>query len=296
MYLPRAQVRPVSGLFRSSSRALGFHTNLPAMTRSSIDDKEISKFQEVGSDWWDANSVKGTGPLHAMNPVRVAFIQKCMLENDRLASFPKSFERRPFDGLSFLDVGCGGGILSQALARLGAKVTAIDPGEKNIEAARSAAVNDPDLASIDFDSCSAETLGATGIQFDVVCSLEVVEHASNPAAFIRTLGGLAKPGGSLFLSTMNRSVKSYLLTIVGAEYLTRIVPPGTHDWNKYVTPEEMTNYLQQAGAECKNFSGMVYNPVCNTWILKPQDTDVNYIVHAKLPLLPPQSSPESQQK
>eukprot|EP00638_Chattonella_subsalsa_P002496 CAMPEP_0117752522 /NCGR_PEP_ID=MMETSP0947-20121206/11655_1 /TAXON_ID=44440 /ORGANISM="Chattonella subsalsa, Strain CCMP2191" /LENGTH=271 /DNA_ID=CAMNT_0005571179 /DNA_START=203 /DNA_END=1018 /DNA_ORIENTATION=+ len=253
----------------------------PAAHKAVVDEVEIKKFQNVKSDWWVPSSRKGTGPLHAMNPVRISFIKR-QLELFYPDKLDTSSVRNPLKSLDILDVGCGGGILTESLSRLGATVTGIDPGVENIRAAKMHASLDPETSSISYKVTTSDDLANSGEQFDVVCSLEVIEHVPDPAQFVDTLCKLTKPKGSLFISTMNKTAKSYLITILGAEYITQQIPIGTHDWSKYIPPTQLSECFEKNGVEVVNISGLVYNPLCNTWRIDENDTDVNYIMHAKL--------------
>jgi len=208
-----------------------------------------------------------------MNPVRCSFIRKSLCEHFRLdPSLPE-----PLAGLRLIDVGCGGGLLSESLARMGASVTAVDATETNIHIARAHSDGDPLLTErITYRAVPVEELVANGEEFDAVLCLEVIEHVRGPEDFCKALGNLAKDGGALIMSTMNRTPLAYTFAIVGAEYITHVVPPGTHDWEKFVTPEELTVMMEAAGMELSLMAGMQYNPVTNKWKLG-NDVRVNYI-------------------
>ncbi|WP_188411220.1 bifunctional 2-polyprenyl-6-hydroxyphenol methylase/3-demethylubiquinol 3-O-methyltransferase UbiG [Agaricicola taiwanensis] len=235
--------------------------------KASVDEAEVARFAANAHLWWDPSGPYA--PLHALTPVRVTFVRD---------ETTRHFSRDPLvlrclDGLTLLDVGCGGGILAEPLSRLGAKVTAIDPAEKNVAAARAHA-GEAGLA-IDYRAETAEALLAAGESFDVVVASEVIEHVTDPGAFVKTLAGLTKPGGIVMLSTLNRTLKSFGLAIIGAEYILRWLPRGTHDWEKFVTPDEMAHYARGAGLVPGNRRGMIYNPLKREWNLGA-DTDVNY--------------------
>ena len=190
---------------------------------ASVIEEEVAKFSAYGNDWWDTSSTSGAGPLHTMNPVRVAYIRSKLAEEcGRLGVF----ESKQIEGLSILDVGCGGGLLSESLARLGARVTSIDPSQENIKVASSHSKMDSATSSIDYRCSTIEEVFAAGEQFDAVCSLEVIEHVGDPEAFMRACTGCVRPGGSLFISTLNRTSKARLVAIVGAEYVLNLVPKG----------------------------------------------------------------------
>ena len=267
------------------SRSIRLWPRLPShRSKSTVNPEEIRKFGAVGADWWDKESKKGTGPLHAMNPARVDFIRT------RAAAHLKRDNEGALDqirGLDILDVGCGGGLLSESLARLGAKVVGIDPAEENVQVAKLHSEGDVSTQGISYENTTIEDLAASGRHFDIVCSLEVIEHVENPLAFIEACGSCLRPGGSLFLSTLNRSTKSYLLAILGAEHITGLVPVGTHDWSKFITPDEMRKMVSTVAA-VEEMSGIVFTPeirgvtpsLLDKWKISATDLDVNYIVHA----------------
>ena len=257
---------------------------MPADTKSrpntephaNLDQDEVQRFERMAKEWWDANGK--FRPLHQIGPARLEFIR------DQLqAHFNPDPDTplQPLSGLSILDIGCGGGLISEPLTRMGAKVTGIDPGELNIAIARSHA-EDQDLA-IDYRATTVEALAETGDQFDAVVCLEVVEHVPDVAEFVASCASLVRPGGAMILSTINRTVKSYALAIVGAEYILRWLPVGTHQWERFVTPDELARASSAAGLKPGAFSGMVYNPLTDTWSLKADDTSVNYLAAAHKP-------------
>ena len=264
-----------------------FSSQLHALRRpfsSSVNEKEVRKFAAVGQDWWSSSSNSGTGPLHAMNPVRVSFIREAMAKQLSTQSLPPDAQIQNAD---ILDVGCGGGILSEALARLGAKVTSIDPSGENIAVAHAHSRMDPATTSINYQQTTVEAMASSGRLFDAVCALEVIEHVDTPLAFVTACGACLKPGGSLFLSTMNRTGKSYAIAILGAEYITRMVPMGTHDWNKFITPGELSLMLEShpLGLKVTKQQGLILSidPFVKgkiSWYLKDDDLDVNYIMQA----------------
>lgn len=246
----------------------------PQAGTSTLDPAEIARFGRMAEEWWDA---KGKfAPLHKLGPARLTFIR------DRIAGHfgrdPRAL--RTLDALHVLDIGCGGGLVAEPLARMGARVTAIDPGELNIAAARAHATQS-DL-EIDYRVSTAETLVADGAVFDAVLCLEVVEHVPDPGAFLALVAQLVRPGGLLIASTINRTAKSWLLAIVGAEYVLRWLPVGTHRWDRFVTPDEMARHLAAARLEKIGFEGVVYDPLADRWSLSP-DTDVNYFAAASKP-------------
>lgn len=239
-----------------------------------LDPSEVERFGRIASEWWDPHGK--FAPLHRLGPARMAFLR------DRIAGH---FRRplpamKPLSGLRVLDIGCGGGLVAEPLARLGASVTAIDPAADNIAAARTHAA--AQRLAIDYRAVTAETLRDEGATFDAVLCLEVVEHVPDPAAFLALVAGLVRPGGLLLTSTINRTAKSYLLAIVGAEYVLRWLPVGTHRWERFVTPDEMARHLAATGLADIAFEGLVYNPLADRWSLSP-DTDVNYFAAAVRP-------------
>lgn len=229
-----------------------------------VDPQEIAKFEELAERWWDRNGE--FGPLHAINPLRANFID----------------ERSPVAGRRLVDVGCGGGILAEAMAHRGAAVTAVDMGEAPLAVARRHAT-DAGLA-IDYRLSTAEALAeASPESFDIVCCLEMLEHVPDPAAVVAACARLAKPGGHLYFSTINRNPKAFLFAVVGAEYLLRLLPAGTHDYARFIRPSELAGWLRQAGLRLEAMTGLVYNPVTRRYRLNARDVDVNYMVHATRP-------------
>ena len=239
--------------------------------RSSVDEAEVERFSRHAADWWDPRGPMAA--LHKFNPVRLAYIR------DRAA---EQFGRdsRKLDclkDLRMLDIGCGGGILSEPLARLGADMVGADPAEENIEAA-AAHAQESDLA-IDYRATTAEDLAAAGEKFDVVLAMEVVEHVADVGAFVATCASMVKPGGLMIAATLNRTLKSFALAIVGAEYVLRWVPRGTHQWDKFVTPHELETAFERSGLRVIGERGVIYNPFADRWQLS-SDMDVNYMLAA----------------
>jgi 2-polyprenyl-6-hydroxyphenyl methylase/3-demethylubiquinone-9 3-methyltransferase len=238
---------------------------------ATLDREEVARFAKLAPDWWDANGP--FKPLHRINPIRLTYIR------DQLC---KRFGRDPkgpasLSGLTVLDIGCGGGLVSEPLARLGASVTGIDPAPENIEAAKAHA--EGARLKIDYKAATAEEIAAGGASFDAVLLLEVIEHVPDMPAFLKLVAPLVKPSGVMVLSTLNRTLKAYVLAIIGAEFILRWLPIGTHNWNRFVRPEELKAALERAGLILTDTIGMVYNPLADEWSLAP-DTGVNYLATA----------------
>lgn len=247
-------------------RKKGWDTN-------TVDGDEKDKFETMAEEWWD---VRGSfRPLHAFNPIRTKFVREAACEH-----FQRNvLERMPWKGLHVLDVGCGGGILSESLARLGADVTGIDVSDKHIHVANIHRKKDEAIESkVQFRRASAEQLAQKGEKYDLVVCSEVIEHVRNVPEFCHALANITKPDGGMFITTINRTVQSYLLAIVGAEYATRLVPIGTHDWTKFITPEELSILLGDEGMELDKMSGVQYNPIFNVWETTA-DNSVNYMAY-----------------
>lgn len=247
---------------------------MPAAARTTVDDKEVERFSKMAAEWWSP-----TGkfkPLHKFNPVRLTYIREQVLETFKCD--PKS--TKPFKGLRILDIGCGGGLLSEPMARLGAEVVGADPSPVNIEVARLHAAESG--LSIDYRAVTAEALAAAGEQFDVILNMEVVEHVADVELFIEACGKMVKPGGLMFIATINRTLKALGLAIIGAEYVLRWLPRGTHQYEKLVRPEELEAALSKAGMAMVETTGVFYNPLTDSWN-KSKDTDVNYMVLAVKP-------------
>jgi 2-polyprenyl-6-hydroxyphenyl methylase/3-demethylubiquinone-9 3-methyltransferase len=242
-----------------------------AQPSPTLDRDEVARFARLGGDWWDANGP--FKPLHRLNPVRLTYIR------DRLcAKFGRDAKAaQSLAGLSVADIGCGGGLVCEPLARLGADVTGIDPGEEAIAAAKAHA--EAGGIDIGYEVATAEDLVARGRSFDAVLLLEVVEHVPDVPAFLTAVAPLVKPDGLMILSTLNRTLKSYALAIVGAEYILRWIPIGTHQWDRFVTPEELRSALRGAGMTLTDTTGLVYDPFADEWRLS-SDTDVNYFATA----------------
>ncbi|MEM7752003.1 MAG: bifunctional 2-polyprenyl-6-hydroxyphenol methylase/3-demethylubiquinol 3-O-methyltransferase UbiG [Pseudomonadota bacterium] len=234
-----------------------------------IDESEIEKFQAMAAEWWDPNGK--FKPLHMLNPCRLDYItSQIAAEFDRDLSASD-----PFAGLRILDIGCGGGLLSEPMARLGAEVVGADAAERNIPVARVHA--EEQGLVIDYRHTSAEALAEAGEQFDAILNMEVVEHVADPQAYLTACHDLLKPGGLMTCSTINRNPKSYVMAIVGAEYVMRWLPKGTHEWSKFITPDELYNLLRNAGLNPVDRKGFVFNPVGWNWRLSDRDFSVNYV-------------------
>lgn len=246
----------------------------PLPTAPSLDPAEVEKFSKIAAEWWNPKGKFAV--LHVFNPVRLAYIKEQVAA--RFARDP--FARRPFEGLRFLDIGCGGGLLTEPMARLGAEITGIDPSEKNIATA-SVHAQEQDLA-IDYRAMTAEALAETGATFDVILNMEVIEHVADPKAFVATCARLLKPGGLIFVATLNRTLKSFGLAIIGAEYVLGWLPKGTHQWEKFITPDELEAWLTESGLKQLDRTGVTYNPFSSEW-RRARDMDVNYMLVAQKP-------------
>lgn len=236
---------------------------------NTVDDAEIAKFEAMAAEWWDP---KGKfAPLHMMNPVRLDYITAQIA-----AEFGRDLrDDAPFAGLRLLDIGCGGGLLSEPMARLGATVVGADAAERNIPVAQVHA--DQSGLAIDYRHTTAEAMAAAGEQFDVVLNMEVVEHVADPQAYLTACQQLLKPGGLMVCSTINRNPKSFALAIVGAEYVMRWLPKGTHEWQKFITPEELFGLIEAAGLDPVDRKGFVFNPISWRWSISDRDLSVNYV-------------------
>jgi 2-polyprenyl-6-hydroxyphenyl methylase/3-demethylubiquinone-9 3-methyltransferase len=245
-----------------------------ALAAPSIDPREVERFAAMAEGWWDPNGK--FRPLHVLNPVRLAYSRDRAIA--RFGLDPK--ERRVLTGLTLLDIGCGGGLVAEPLARLGASVTGIDAGEQNIGVATAHAAQTG--TAVDYRAISAEALAAEGRQFDIVLALEIVEHVADVGAFMDAATALVRPGGLLVMATLNRTPKAFALAIVGAEWVLRWLPRGTHDWKKFVRPSELARELRRNGLALQEIRGVTYNPLSDRWALSA-DTDVNYMIAAHRP-------------
>lgn len=238
----------------------------------SLDPSEVAKFSAMAAEWWNPKGKFGV--LHVFNPVRLQFIKEQVTA--RLGRDP--LEREPFQGLRFLDIGCGGGLLTEPMSRLGAAITGVDPSEKNI---KTATVHRDEMGlAIDYRVGTAEDLAAAGEQFDVILNMEVIEHVADPVAFTRTCASMLKPGGLMFVATLSRTLKSFGLAIIGAEYVLGWLPKGTHQWEKFITPAELKGWLADNGLTVKEELGVTYSPFTRAWKVS-RDMDVNYMLVAQ---------------
>ena len=241
---------------------------------SSVDAAEVERFSRLASDWWDPRGPMAA--LHKFNPVRLAYIRDQAAA--RFARDPKKLDC--LKGLRMLDIGCGGGILSEPLARLGAEMVGADPAEENIATAQAHA--EETGVAVDYRATTAEELAEAGERFDVVLAMEVVEHVADVASFVATCASMVKPGGLMIAATLNRTLKSFALAIVGAEYVLRWVPRGTHQWDKFVTPNELELAFERSGLNVIGERGVIYNPFADRWQLS-SDMDVNYMLVGERP-------------
>jgi 2-polyprenyl-6-hydroxyphenyl methylase / 3-demethylubiquinone-9 3-methyltransferase len=238
----------------------------------SLDPAEVEKFSKLAAEWWNPKGKFGV--LHVFNPVRLAWIKEQVC--GRLNLDP--FDRQPFKGLRILDIGCGGGLLCEPMARLGATILGVDPSQSNINTATIHAL-EQDL-DIDYRAATAEDLAANSEKFDVILNMEVIEHVADPQAFVATCAAMLKPGGLIFVATLNRTLKSFALAIVGAEYVLGWLPRGTHHWEKFIKPQELHHWLSANSVTVKSECGVTYHPLANEW-RKSNDLDVNYMLVAE---------------
>lgn len=242
-----------------------------AETNGTASSEDVARFTSIAESWWDPDSA--FAPLHAINPLRLSYIQDHLtayFEHDPQADLP-------LDGLNILDIGCGGGLLCEPLARLGATVTGIDAGFENIEAAKShAASMGIDVA---YRHVLPEQFELEQGRYDAVINMEVIEHVTDVEKFLQSSAALVRPGGAMVLSTLNRTLKSFALAKIGAEYILRWVPAGTHNWRQFVQPSELAAGLRPNGVDIKDLKGMVYNPLNGHWQLS-RDLAVNYLAFA----------------
>jgi 2-polyprenyl-6-hydroxyphenyl methylase / 3-demethylubiquinone-9 3-methyltransferase len=240
--------------------------------KSSIDRAEVERFSRHADDWWDTRGPMAA--LHKFNPVRLAYIR-----DKAAARFARDSKKLDcLKGLRIIDIGCGGGILSEPLARLGAQMVGADPSQENIAVASAHAQESG--VTVDYRATTAEELAAAGERFDVVLAMEVVEHVTDVDAFVATCAAMVKPGGLMIAATLNRTLKSFALAIVGAEYVLRWLPRGTHQWDKFVTPSELELAFERGGLQVIGERGVIYNPFADRWQLS-SDMDVNYMLVAE---------------
>jgi 2-polyprenyl-6-hydroxyphenyl methylase/3-demethylubiquinone-9 3-methyltransferase len=239
------------------------------MSTTTIDPSEVAKFEAMAAEWWNPNGK--FKPLHMLNPCRLDYITAQIA-----AEFGRDLTTdNPFAGLRILDIGCGGGLLSEPMARLGATVVGADAAAGNISVAQVHA--DGQGLQIDYRHTTAEDIASTGERFDVVLNMEVVEHVADPLAYLTACHDLLVSGGLMLCSTLNRNAKSYAMAIIGAEHVMRWLPKGTHDWKKFVTPDELYALIQSAGLEPVDRKGFVFNPILWSWSLSSRDLSVNYV-------------------
>lgn len=239
---------------------------------ATVDAGEIERFSRLAEKWWDAEGP--FRPLHRINSLRLLYLRDSMAAHfGRNALSPS-----PLEGLRVLDIGCGGGLVAEPLARLGAYVVGIDASDKNIEVARWHA--EQSGLAIDYRHASAEDVQAARESFDVVLALEVIEHVAGADLFIECCAALTRPGGIFIGSTINRTAKAFALAVVGAEYVLRWLPRGTHDWQKFLRPSEFAALLRRHGLKLKDMTGMAYRPLRNEWVLDAKDVSVNYLIAA----------------
>lgn len=231
------------------------------MIDANVDPTEIAKFEALASSWWDSEGE--SKPLHDINPLRLSYIEnRCNISNQHI-----------------IDVGCGGGILSESLAKMGGHVTGIDMGEMPLNIAKLHAL-EAEL-TIDYQQITAEEKAEHSAgKYDVVTCMEMLEHVPDPVSIIKACAQLVKPGGDIFFSTLNRHPKAYLLAVLGAEYVMKMLPKGTHDYQRFIRPSEMANWCRQTGLEVSNLTGIIYNPFSKTFKLG-KDIKVNYLMHCR---------------
>jgi 2-polyprenyl-6-hydroxyphenyl methylase/3-demethylubiquinone-9 3-methyltransferase len=245
-----------------------------AKRASTVDAAEVERFDALAATWWDPRGKMA--PLHKFNPVRLQYIR-----DQAVKHFGRDAKRLDcLDGLRILDIGCGGGILSEPLARLGAHLVGADPAENNIAAAKAHA--QAAELEIDYRCSSAEAMADAGERFDLVLAMEVVEHVTDVTLFVERCAEMVKPGGLMIVGTINRTVASFALAIVGAEYILRWLPRGTHQWDKFVTPNELEIAMEQGGLQVIGDQGVIYNLLADRWQLS-SDTGVNYMLAAEKP-------------
>ncbi len=244
------------------------------MPSGSVDEAEIARFTGMAGGWWDPNGP--FRPLHRLNPVRLQFLRDTLVA----ALDRDGGTMRPFEGLSLVDIGCGGGLIAEPMARLGFAVTGIDAAEKSLSVARAHA--EAEAVAVDYRLESVEALAQSGAQFDVVLALEVVEHVADLQGFLDAAGALVRPGGTAILSTLNRTVRSYVFGIIGAEYVLRWLPRGTHSWGKFLKPSELAGAVRHAGLVVDRLDGISFDPLADRWRVG-RDLAINYMMVARKP-------------
>ena len=240
------------------------------MESSTINKLEIAKFSKIAAEWWSPNGK--FKPLHKFNPIRIKYLKENIIEHFKLKQ-----TNSPLKGLNILDIGCGGGLLSEPITRLGAKVTAIDASKKNIQVAKFHAKKNS--LKINYLCSSPEKLNLNK-KFDVVLNMEIIEHVEDLNFFIKKSSNLLKKNGLMFIATINKTFKSYMFAIIGAEYVLRWLPIGTHDWEKFVKPDNLVSLAINSNLKLKKLSGMKFNPIIDNWSLS-NDKSVNYIAKFK---------------
>ena len=240
------------------------------MKNNTLDKKEIEKFSKIAEEWW--NPTGKFRPLHKFNPIRIKYIKDNLI-ND----FDLKNKKKPLQGLKILDIGCGGGLLSEPLARLGAKVTGIDPIKRNIEIAKHHLKKSK--LNVKYYNFSPERFKSNN-KYDVILNMEIVEHVQNVDLFIKQSSKFLKKSGTMFIATLNQTLKSYLFAIVGAEYILKWLPIGTHDWQKFIKPDDLIKICKKNSLNLKNIDGMSFNPIIDKWNIS-NDRSVNYITKFK---------------
>lgn len=244
-----------------------------ASEHSTVDAEDVARFSAIAEEWWDENGK--FKPLHRINPLRIGYIRDAAVAHFGL----NADDVNPLNGLSLIDIGCGGGLIAEPMARLGADVTGVDASEKNIKVASLHA--EQTRTELQYRASTAEALAAEGAQYDIVLALEIIEHVADVDVFYDAITALVKPGGLLVMSTINRNPKSYAMAIIGAEYIMRWLPVGTHNWSQFIRPSEMVQALTKRGYMVNDMQGMTYNPLKRIFSLSKTDLDVNYLMVAK---------------
>ncbi len=241
-------------------------------THTTIDDAEVARFSAIADEWWDERGK--FAPLHKLNPIRIGYLRDQLIRHFSGSGASAT----PLNNLSLVDIGCGGGLISEPMARLGATVTGVDASPTNISVASLHAKNAG--VNVAYRATTAEQLAIEGKQFDVVLALEIIEHVSDVNLFYDAISALVKPGGVLILSTLNRTAKSYALGIIGAEHVLRWLPKGTHTWSKFIKPSEMASAMRARGFQVADITGITFSPLTWSFALNAKDLDVNYLMVA----------------